>query len=151
MAILFAPATTPELGLAYASRSVVLQELNLINEAIQDIDLALENSYPTERELKLVKRRKRYENLLAKQVVTEATACVRPCESKKSKGRSSSQSSSSHENEESFFSIKRPNPVMPCADAAINLMVDPEHGRHLIANRSIEIGEKKSSKINYQP
>ena len=132
MAVLFAPAQTAELGLAYAGRSVALQELDLTQEAIKDIDLALINAYPTDRNAKLMKRRKRYEVTLESQERSQMMMSNQGFKRKLKRTEALGKGS--------IFVIKRPNSVMPAASHAIDLMINPVHGRHLVANRPIPLG-----------
>ena len=40
-----------------------------------------------------------------------------------------------------WSNLKEPNPNYPAASSALTLKYDPVYGRHVVANRDIEVGK----------
>ena len=130
VALLFAPPDSLELGLAYANRSVPLHALGMTEEALKDIQLALDNSYPLEKRGKLNIRKSSYEKL-----VTDRQTSNVDLETKL-KSELDKRNSFYHE----MFRIKQPNPMAPAMEDSVEIRSTEAHGRLLVATTDIDMG-----------
>lgn len=106
------------IGLAYANRSAVYFELKLYELCLQNIDLALANKYPMKSREIMINRQNRCRSLMT--TATSADGCNRIYEIADEKG-----------SKRRFSGI----------DEYLKLKVDQQFGRHIVADKSLNVGD----------
>ena len=130
VALLFAPPNSPELGLAYANRSVPLHALGMTEEALTDIQLALDNNYPLDKRGKLNIRKTNYQKLVMDRGMNN------PDLETKLKSELEKRNCFYHE----MFRVKNPSPSAQAMEECVEIKSTELHGRLLVATTDIAMG-----------
>lgn len=113
-----APSGSTELGLAYANRSAVYVEAKLFSKAIENIKLARDNGYPTEKMANLDAREKRCLKMIE---TLGADDFFEPL---------------------NFFKLTYPaNEMIPFICNCLELREDDKFGRFVITNKDLKTGD----------
>lgn len=113
--ISFAENGTENLGLAYANRSAVYLEMKLNEKCLNNIELALENSYPETNKEILVTRREKCNELMKHE------------QKKKS---------------ENIFRLSLPtNKKLPFLADCLKIKQDEKYGRYIITTTELSVGD----------
>ena len=132
LAIMFAPANSEELGLAYANRAAVLMKLEDFQGSLADVDLAVRNNYPSGSIQKLKERRSKCERMLKKKEAENDPEEKNEVQSDRANRRKFCEGI--------LFKVKKPNPSMPAAEDFVHVKYDEVKGRHLVVTRDIPAG-----------
>ncbi|XP_058794996.1 SET and MYND domain-containing protein 4-like isoform X2 [Phymastichus coffea] len=129
--IAFAPEYSESLAAAYSNRSVLLEHIGRIEEAIADIDKALQISKSKKLLLKLTTRKAKI--VISNEKLMKSLNLI-----------DNTQHSSEKENDNETFnfpSITKPSSMMPCTSESVLLKYNQTWGRHFIAGQDINPGE----------
>ena len=119
-----------DLALAYANRSAILVELGHPEEALDDIQLALEHNYPERLMPKLEKRRVKCQKILEDGSASHVKIEVDSDAEERKKYR-----------DQFLLRIQKPNPSMPSAESFVKIEYTQTAGRQLVVDQDVPAGE----------
>jgi hypothetical protein len=124
LAITFAPQESPELGLGFGNRSALFLHMKEHKLAVEDIRLALSHKFPSHLTDKLLQRRDKCEKLLAEEnteKLDDHEESKRYCE-------------------ENYFRLKSPHKNIPNAEDWVEITLEADRGRKLVATKDVPAG-----------
>ena len=127
LAVAFGRPGEEELGLAFANRSALFLHIKEPQLALRDIELALQNSFPSQLQSKLAEREKK------------CRACI---ENQQVQGQEQQDGRSEEEIfcESKFFKLKKPSKSIVGAEDFVRLTNTPGRGRCLTVSGDVKAG-----------
>jgi hypothetical protein len=125
--------------LAFANRSAVFQAQRKFKDALVDISLAIDNSYPQHLNHKLLERRK-----VCTEAIITGHVKVKERDDNDNEKREKEWNTARREKkaycDEVLFKIKSPNPKIRFAEDFVAIRENKEFGRHVITTKAVRPG-----------